>query len=407
MKEADHGELEAGGGEGACAIQDNPTRAAMTARLGYSVRMLLFSLFFACKPATSTDDSASVEPEPYLAPAEAGPWAVGTDQGTLVRDSGEEEAIQVWYPAEQEDDGTAARYRYDGLIEGTALETSTPDCAEVRPVLVFSHGSGGIRWQSLFYTELLASRGWVVVAPDHAGNTYLDQDDTRMAEEALLRPHDVALAFDWAVDQSAQGSLLEGCVDEGAGYAVSGHSYGGYTSLAVAGATLDLTVLEDWCADVPDDAWCEILDLWEADHPGESEADLSDSRAWASVAMTPAGEAFFGTGVSHVDVPTEILAGTLDDTTPTDEEARPMFEDLTVTPRALAVIDGAGHLSFSDVCELSSTFDECGDGYLPPEDVHRIALEVAVPFLDWARGVDGARDVLPPDEPALSWTLTE
>lgn len=369
-------------------------------------RMLLIPLFFACKPATSSDDSASAGPESYLAADEVGPWAVGTDEGTLVRDSGEEEAIQVWYPAEQDDDGTLPRYAYDGLLQGMALANSTPDCSDVRPVLVFSHGSGGIRWQSLFYTELLASRGWVVVAPDHAGNTYIDQDDARMAEEALLRPHDVALAFDWLVDDSAQGNPLEGCVDEGAGYAVSGHSYGGYTSMAVAGATLDIAALDAYCADTADD-WCEIVDLWEADHPGDTVADLSDSRAWASVPMTPAGEEFFGAGTASVDVPMAILAGTLDDVTPTDEEARPMFEGLTVTPRALAVVDGAGHLSFSDVCELSPTFAECGDGYLPVEDVHRIAVEVAIPFLDWARGVDGARDVLPPDEPALSWTLTE
>ena len=368
--------------------------------------MLIFSLFFACKPATSTDDSAGVEPEPYLAPAETGPWAVGTDEGTLIRDSGEEEAVQVWYPAEQEDDGSLPRYSYDGLLQGMALDASTPDCSETRPVLVFSHGSGGIRWQSLFYTELLASRGWVVVAPDHAGNTAFDQDDSRMPEEALLRPRDVSLAFDWAVDQAAQGGLLEGCVDESAGFAVSGHSYGGYTSMAVAGATLDIAAMDAYCQVTPDD-WCEIVDLWEADHPGESTADLSDSRAWVSVPMTPAGAEFFDDGVANVDIPMAILAGTLDDVTPTDEEARPMFEGLTTTPRALAVVDGAGHLSFSDVCLLTDTFDECGDGYLPVDDVHRIAVEVAIPFLDWARGVDGAREVLPPDEAALSWTLTE
>lgn len=372
--------------------------------------MLLLSLLLACDPDKNTDGSpedTGQEAAPYLAPAERGPWAVGTMEGTLTRESGEEEAVQVWYPAQEEDDGAAARYRYDDFFEGTALEWSTPDCAAARPVVVFSHGSGGIRWQSLFYTEHLASRGWIVVAPDHAGNTFFDDDESRMAEMALLRPADVALAYDWLVEQvgDAQGAL-SGCTDPDAGYAVSGHSYGGYTSVAVAGATLDVEGLTAWC-EGSEDLWCEILDAWKAEHPGEAVADLSDSRAWASVPMTPAGATLFGDGVAAVDVPMAILAGTLDDTTPAETEAQPIFEGLTVGPRALGVVEGAGHLSFSDACELSPSFDECGEGYLPVEDVQRITLEVAVAFLDWVHGEADAREALPPDEPSLSLTLTE
>ncbi len=373
----------------------------------YWCSMLLLSLLLACDPSKS--DTAPVdsgEEASYLPPTERGPWAVGTSEGTLTRESGEEMAVQVWYPANETDDGSASRYAYDGLTEGTALEHSTPDCAEARPVLVFSHGSGGIRWQSIFYTEHLASRGWVVVAPDHAGNTFLDDDDERMAEMALLRPADVALAFDWLGEQVADGAALAGCADMDAGYAVSGHSYGGYTSVAVAGATLDVAGLEASCAE-SDEFWCEILDTWKVEHPDETEADLSDPRAWASVPMTPAGATLFGAGVANVGVPMAILAGTLDDITPADTEAQPIFDGLEVAPRAIAVVDGAGHLSFSDACLLVSTLDECGEGYLPVADVQRITLAVSVAFLDWIRGDADAREQLPPNEDALSWTLTE
>lgn len=370
--------------------------------------MILLSFLLACGPARDADPTdTSDTADAYQAPEERGPWAAGTLEGTMSRESGEEMAVQVWYPAQEPDDDTAARYAYDGLVSGTALQTSAPDCASPRPVVVFSHGNQGIRWQSIFYTEHLASRGWVVVAPDHAGNTFLDYDDTRMAEMAVLRPSDVAGAFDWLLEQvQDQGSALAGCADPEAGYAVSGHSYGGYTSVAVAGATLDVAGLAAWCGS-SDEEGCAVLDAWIDEHPGEDVADFSDARAWASVPMTPAGAAIFGAGVASVHAPMLILAGSQDDTTPADTEAQPIYEGLTVAPRGLAVVEGAGHLSFSDACSLSPSFAECGEGYLPVDDVQRITLKVAVAFLDLARGVDDARAWLPPDEAALHWSWEE
>lgn len=371
---------------------------------------LLLTLLLACNPdgASDKDDAGSdtgAEPEAYVPATEFGPYAAGTLEGELSRESGETLAVQAWYPAVEADSDSAVRYRYDDMIPGRALKTSTPDCSEPRPVVVFSHGSGGIRWQSLFYVELLAARGWVVVAPDHTGNTFLDQDDARMGEMALLRPMDVARTFDWLSAQSGDpSSPLYGCVDPAAGYAVSGHSYGGYTSLAVAGATLNVTALQAWCAS-SGDAACDTLQAWVDEHPGETEMDLSDPRAWASVPMAPAGDALFQGGAAGVGVPMVILAGTMDDTTPLETEAQPIFDDMVVTPRALAVVAGAGHLSFSDACSLVPSYPECSDpDFLPVEDVQRISVEVAIPFLDAVRGVHGAADALPPDEQALTWT---
>ena len=47
--------------------------------------------------------------------------------------------------------------------------------ASVRfPVVIFSHGKGGLRQQSTFYTAVLASHGYVVVSPDHEGDTIVE-----------------------------------------------------------------------------------------------------------------------------------------------------------------------------------------------------------------------------------------
>ena len=42
------------------------------------------------------------------------------------------------------------------------------------PLIVFSHGNSGFRRQSTFLTTHLASRGFVVAAPDHTGNTLFE-----------------------------------------------------------------------------------------------------------------------------------------------------------------------------------------------------------------------------------------
>ena len=43
------------------------------------------------------------------------------------------------------------------------------------PLIVFSHGNGGLGVQSFFLTEYLASHGYVVVCPDHTGNSLLTE----------------------------------------------------------------------------------------------------------------------------------------------------------------------------------------------------------------------------------------
>lgn len=42
------------------------------------------------------------------------------------------------------------------------------------PLIVYSHGNNGSRYIDSVYTGALASQGYIVVAPDHPGNTALD-----------------------------------------------------------------------------------------------------------------------------------------------------------------------------------------------------------------------------------------
>ena len=143
-------------------------------------------------------------------PDTTGPYAVGTtsfywvDQDRLEAYSPDPDLVyadppseprrvmvQVWYPAIAGQEGEPAPYLPDGVIDAQALATSfgfpgfflnhialadtnalanapIATCFDQWPVLVFSHGWNGMRYQNTAQMEALASHGYIVFAPEHA-----------------------------------------------------------------------------------------------------------------------------------------------------------------------------------------------------------------------------------------------
>lgn len=149
-------------------------------------------------------------------------------------------SVEVWYPADAAHAGAdldpARRDRYT-LLPGfpepwqLAVRDATP-AAGPRPLVVFSHGFAGHRRQSTFFTTHLASHGYVVVSADHAGNTFVDlmTDRSRAIAEVwrssmAARPLDVR----FLIDAAAGGKL--GIPAETARVGITGHSFGGWTSV--------------------------------------------------------------------------------------------------------------------------------------------------------------------------------
>jgi predicted dienelactone hydrolase len=364
--------------------------------------MLWLLLLAACNPAPDTgEDTAPVE-EAFLAPDLAGAWLVASEDYEIPGPNGLELDAQLWFPASEADEDL---FEYGGYFTSLAHEDGVPDCSRPRPVLVFSHGNTGMRYQSVFLTERLASRGWVVIAPDHRFNTFSDYDDDKLGEVMFRRPLDVAASFDWLLEQAAPGGMLEGCIDESAGYAVAGHSFGGFTAAAVAGASIDPEAVAVYCAG--HGGWlCSETADWAAAHPGEV-AELGDPRVWASVPMAPAGyEALVG-GLEHIAVPGLVLGGSRDSTTTMSAQVRPIFEGWGGRPATLGELADAGHYTFSNACDLVPTFDDCEAPYIPTADAHALINTVTTAFLGLALGDDRYGDWLPQDDERWVWTEAE
>jgi predicted dienelactone hydrolase len=229
------------------------------------------------------------------------------------------------------------------------------------PLVVFSHGNNGIRFQSFFFAAHLASHGFIVATPDHHGNTFVD---TLLGvvdgASATNRPLDMSFLIDQLeAFNDEPGNFFAGAIDPDR-IGMSGHSFGGYTSFAIAGGSFFL-------------------------------GTFTDPRVKAILPQAPAApfdEAFFGS----ITIPTLIIGGSIDETTPfADNQQRPfnlMHSGASVV--GLAQLADAGHFTFSDFCEVPRAllgflggFDEaCEPRHLPWRHAHDIVNYLSLNFFD-------------------------
>ncbi|ESA39024.1 dienelactone hydrolase [Leptolyngbya sp. Heron Island J] len=244
------------------------------------------------------------------------------------------------------------------------LDMYVPAAAVVEdaPLVVLSHGFAADRRFLTYIGQHLASYGLTVVALEHVGsnvdalnNTPLDpaaiEEPSRIlpASEFLDRPRDVTYLLDRLAWMEQVSPMLRGKFDTDQ-VVLIGHSLGGYTGFALAGAQLDLSALPSFCASLtpvglsPAD-WlqCAAVKL------PEVTADLSDPRITQVIAMNPLiGRLFGRKGLADVAVPSIILTGTKDGVTPTLAQQLGPFNQLSGPDNHLIAVIGGTHLSVGD-----------------------------------------------------------
>ena len=377
--------------------------------------MLLLSLGCAPVEQVTPAPPAPQPPQEATAADAPGPYSIGVSTIETVADGegkGRSFPVEIWYPASPERDAEPTIYTlYLGALKaaefasplGAVRDAPLDRRGAPHPVVVFSHGYGGTRLQSIYLTEYLASHGFVVAAPDHVGNTFAEQVNSAAAltdlEAARLRPGDVSRSLDALLVRSANWPadlLAFGADPERVG--VAGHSFGGFTTFRIAGGSIDLDAADAACSAEPDHVFCKG---W----PGETPmpASARDERFMAALPQAPGGALVFEpNGLSDVAVPTMIQAGTKDKTTPYDEEATAPY-GLLPKPGYLLSIEDAGHFSFSNMCSLVEliglsveAFDDgCSDDNIAEAQAHAISNTYAVAFFkQYLAGDDSYADWL-------------
>jgi len=297
-------------------------------------------------------------------PRAIGPYPVGVRTVTLVdynpenlNEDGSPRTLvtEVWYPTTEDcrdapsdtyvpmDEAPAdISYLFIDVDTGTLSAQAARD-APVRvsgapfPLIVFSHGAFAVRFQNVFFTATLASHGYVVVSPDHQNNTIWDMmrdgyNVDRLLMSAWHRPLDAVFLVDEAKDWTADSDndFFEAInVDE---IGISGHSFGGFTALAVA---------------------CLIPEVA------------------AIVPMAPAAEVMvFGGGCEphEVFVPKVMMGGLMDNTLNGFEISVKEPFDVMPPPKWLLTVKRGGHYSFTDMCRFNLVEVVEKTGYPDAED---------------------------------------
>jgi predicted dienelactone hydrolase len=240
------------------------------------------------------------------------------------------------------------------------------------PLVVLSHGFGADRRFLTYLARHLASHGLTVVALEHPGSNVawltsnaLDQSATNSissllpATEFVDRPKDVSFVLDRLSTLDRLSLNLRGKFNTNE-VTIIGHSLGGYTALALAGAKPNLKRLHKFCAD-PNPVVFSPADLLQcnaADLP-DTAIDLQDARIKQAVILNPMmGRLFDATGLAQVQVPILMVASTDDAITPAVSQQFLPFTQLTAPRKYLLTAIGGTHLSVGDPTNLNHALTE-------------------------------------------------
>lgn len=243
----------------------------MNKRLLAAMRFALPVVALLAPLATRGASSPAKVPEPLS----AGPFPVGVTRTVFVDKSRTDNitkgprtlVTEIWYPAADDSRGLP-KNKYSDFMPGgltpeldvmikAAYRMSISDIdkmywnesvrdAKVRkgrfPLIVFSHGNGGTRFQNTFWCDYMASHGYIIVSADHTGNARVTIIDgkpilyqaSERAQSAKDRPLDMRYLLDQMTEwDKGADKRFAGHIDTGRACA-AGMSFGSYTAIAVA-----------------------------------------------------------------------------------------------------------------------------------------------------------------------------
>ncbi len=161
--------------------------------------------------------------------------------------------IEVWYPATVSGTPAPARYvaplprskeaaqKVEFAHTGIAIPNAAPVAGSKFPLVLVSHGFGGWGTFMTYLTENLASKGYVVVAIDHADAPFTDAGSFGLSFGSTIvhRARDQQFVLGKLVELSKAPNEPLGALIDAQSIGVIGYSMGGFGALATAGAGYD------------------------------------------------------------------------------------------------------------------------------------------------------------------------
>lgn len=248
--------------------------------------------------------------------------------------------------------------------------------ADNTPVIVFSHGLASRPEDYAENLNYLASKGFLVAAPQHIGSDaiYFKEmfeglnKNIFARDEFINRPKDISFVIDELERRNPnefQGKLNLKNVG------VLGHSFGGYTVLALAGATIDFDYLQQSCDRLYSGLNPAILLQCRALELPREDYNFRDPRVSAVFAANPVNRFIFGeNGISKITIPMMLGSGSDDPATPPVFEQALPFTWLNSENKYWALIEGQAHVNFNEIDGgIKEALDSTLHFTFPPQDL--------------------------------------
>jgi predicted dienelactone hydrolase len=308
----------------------------------------------------------------------------------------------IWYPAEATT--TKEEIIFGGPPEkeifapvtvapGTEISSAT----QKYPLVLMSHGTGGAAIQMMWLGYYLASRGYIVAAVNHHGNTAAEP---QRAPQGFLLYWERAKDLTSVLDKLLADPMFGARIDRNR-IGAAGFSLGGYTVISVAGGVFSSQQFEAFCRSPQRDFTCEpqnefpdapslFEQLKKSDsvvqeslrHAGDS---YRDKRIKRVLAIAPAlGSGFTAWGLSKVKIPVRIIIGQADRITPLTTNAQ-RYANLIRGARLTVLPGEIGHYTFLAECNAHgrAVVDICRDAEaIDRAAVHQHVAQLAFDFFE-------------------------
>jgi len=224
--------------------------------------------------------------------------------------------VDTWYPAETAARSAPSVYELlPGVGFTAAAEHEVGIAKGSHPLVLWSHGRTGTRSSYALLCEAIAASGFVVIAPDHAGDALADWllgtnvDD---GTNEVNRVADARFVLDTVFDPRGPLATVGAHIAAGR-VAAAGHSYGGFTAFTLAGGA------------------------------------EPDPRVRAVAGLQAFTRSIPKQVFERVEIPALLVTGSKDATTPPETDADRAWAKLTARPAWRVDIERAGHQGCSDV----------------------------------------------------------
>ncbi|WP_201800863.1 alpha/beta hydrolase, partial [Dulcicalothrix desertica] len=230
-----------------------------------------------------------------------------------------------------------------------------PELPQKASVIVISHGFGSDRTDFVYLAEHLVSHGFAVAVLEHPGSNTSNLEtfirgatrEVVEANEFINRPQDISFLLDYLQQLNQSDSAFQNRFNLEKVGAI-GHSFGGYTVMALAGAKINIPFIKQQCRadnfnlNATNASYlllCITQKLKEKSIP-----DLKDKRIQAVFAINSVSGGVFGeTGLLPVEIPVMFAASSNDAVAPALLEQICPFTWLNTPNKYLALTQNGTH----------------------------------------------------------------